>query len=596
MCTDTNVLRRGAVYYVRMRVPSDLRERFGRREIWKSLGTREPLDARTLAAIARVRLLQAFDRVRKLDVKDRIEIEKIIQDYFANEVALDAAIRRSPNSYSPADIPFFRHSTEILEAELKSHLAVGEFSLVQDEAEALLNSDLPPSDSTESGPIDAKDYQKLLQGLLRAKLEATQIAKSRWHGDWSFDTPRDPLLRKVFPSEIHSRFGDGPSVHYEPRASEIVTRKPKSHGGGKTLRELMALYMKQRRTERPEYEKEYEQSLDWFEDYFGASRPAASFTRLEINEYVNFLLDLPSRWKILYPGLRIREAAERNKVDRRPTLKVKTINHGRLGHVSAIFRWAANKGHIPEDPTLGTRVDPPKKKTITSDRMSFDPEDLQRIFHAPLFTGCQSYRKWKISGTLQVRNYRFWLPILAIATGGRLSELAQLHVDDVQEHEGLWFINVTEQDEDGESTGKRVKGTESRRLIPVHPELERVGFINFVADCRRSGNKKLFPDCPQTKTGKFDPVSKWFKNFRVSVGITGSKKVFHSFRHNMEDAMRAAGMEDSVRFRLAGRALLHSSSLYGTADTPKIRKTLHEAMSRVEVDCLSHLHGAYPTR
>lgn len=45
----TNITRRGAVYYIRIAVPKDLIEVLGRREVWKSLGTRDAVEARRLA-------------------------------------------------------------------------------------------------------------------------------------------------------------------------------------------------------------------------------------------------------------------------------------------------------------------------------------------------------------------------------------------------------------------------------------------------------------------------------------------------------------------------------------------------------------------
>ena len=46
----TNIVRRGAVYYFRRRVPDDLQKAIGKTLIRESLNTREPVKARTLGA------------------------------------------------------------------------------------------------------------------------------------------------------------------------------------------------------------------------------------------------------------------------------------------------------------------------------------------------------------------------------------------------------------------------------------------------------------------------------------------------------------------------------------------------------------------
>ncbi|CCG42429.1 DUF6538 domain-containing protein [Magnetospirillum molischianum] len=49
MSLATNVVRRGAVYYVRVRVPKRLVQFVGKSEVWKSLETKDAIDARRKA-------------------------------------------------------------------------------------------------------------------------------------------------------------------------------------------------------------------------------------------------------------------------------------------------------------------------------------------------------------------------------------------------------------------------------------------------------------------------------------------------------------------------------------------------------------------
>ena len=146
-----------------------------------------------------------------------------------------------------------------------------------------------------------------------------------------------------------------------------------------------------------------------------------------------------------------------------------------------------------------------------------------------------------------------------------MGELAQLLVSDVLQEDGVWVIRITDADDTaGTDHGKHLKNPESERDIPVHPELERLGFLSYAKAQKKAGELHLFPDCSLGADGTFSPFSKHFQRLLDSLGLkTRTCTVFHSFRHSFEDAMRDSGLQDSVRFRLAGRTLRHSSEDYG---------------------------------
>ena len=65
MAQHPGLMRRGARYYVRVRVPLDLVETIGRSEIWKSLRTADFAEARRRYFPARAKLQEAFDQARR---------------------------------------------------------------------------------------------------------------------------------------------------------------------------------------------------------------------------------------------------------------------------------------------------------------------------------------------------------------------------------------------------------------------------------------------------------------------------------------------------------------------------------------------------
>ena len=145
------------------------------------------------------------------------------------------------------------------------------------------------------------------------------------------------------------------------------------------------------------------------------------------------------------------------------------------------------------------------------------------------------------------------MPLLALYSGARLNELAPMCVDDVKaDHSsGVRFMTVIE-DEDA---GRSVKTENSVRAFPIHPELVRIGFLEFVNQ-RRIANgpsARLFPQLtPGSKGGFGEAFSKWFGRYKRSLGIDNKNSVFHSFRHGFKDALRAAGVNEDINDALTG--------------------------------------------
>ena len=87
-----------------------------------------------------------------------------------------------------------------------------------------------------------------------------------------------------------------------------------------------------------------------------------------------------------------------------------------------------------------------------------------------------------------------------------------------------------------------LKNRSSQRDVPLHPELIRCGFLEYVENRRKKPGDRLFPELDRGSDGKWSSAySKWMGRYlRETIGITDSRKVFHSFRHTFKDACRRA--------------------------------------------------------
>lgn len=224
-----------------------------------------------------------------------------------------------------------------------------------------------------------------------------------------------------------------------------------------------------------------------------------------------------------------------------------TVNE-QLGAVQAIAGWGYHNGLVPEDATWADPFSEMRLEEDQSERAPFDAKDLQTIFDAPLF----SERKIPVAAQ---GDAGVWLPLLALFGGSRQAEFAGLRVADIREDENahyplMWFTR-------DRKAGRRLKTKTSERVVPVHPELIELGFLDFVAARRKADGEQawLFPTvAPDQKRALSNWAKWWGRYLRTHAGVKDTNKVFHSFRHGFQDALRQATPDEELRDALAGRS------------------------------------------
>lgn len=229
-----------------------------------------------------------------------------------------------------------------------------------------------------------------------------------------------------------------------------------------------------------------------------------------------------------------------------PKIANGTINK-LLGGVQAVSLWARDNGFVPDEVAWSDPFSRARLEEEGSGRSPFDLSDLRVLFGSRVFTAGERPTGGRGEAA-------FWLPLLALFTGARLGELAQLTADDVQadERDGTPMLVFTKD----AARGKHLKSPSAVRVVPVHPELLQLGWLEFVRQVREEHGPTawLFPlISPQHGSGD-RAWSKWFNRYLGDCGVTGSNKVFHSFRHGFTDALRAAGAREDVSKALVGHA------------------------------------------
>lgn len=229
-----------------------------------------------------------------------------------------------------------------------------------------------------------------------------------------------------------------------------------------------------------------------------------------------------------------------------------------ITRLKVLHAFAHKKGmtSVNPDSTDKPSVDFSPEGTAPTEK-AFSRSDLEAIFSGYLYTGRE------IGSSRGVYPYQFWLPLLGLFTGGRLNELCQLDTEDVEQHAdtGIWSIAIIDDAKD-RPVRKMLKNKSSRRVLPIHSELVRMGFLQFVEQARLEGREKLFSDGLRYNEKKgwggrathffcrFPSPSTKAAGYFYSLGIRNrddegntDRKNFHSFRHTFTDLARVAGGE-----------------------------------------------------
>lgn len=239
-----------------------------------------------------------------------------------------------------------------------------------------------------------------------------------------------------------------------------------------------------------------------------------------------------------------------------PLLSRKTIDF-HLQKFGELCKWGFEEGYLAENP--GVRIVTTKRtKREQDDRLPFSDAELQSIF------GYQWFRDGKGKPTSDGDYYEFlpfyyWLPLLAIYTGGRLNELCQLYLDDIkQTATGTHYLDFNLDGVDKLDADKSLKNVNAKREVPLANALIDLGFIAYVNRLRKRGEKRLFPEL------RLDPVKgygkaagAWFNHrfLKGKIGIArDGTKTAHSLRHNRLSSLFNADMNENKVAQLAGHA------------------------------------------
>lgn len=354
-------------------------------------------------------------------------------------------------------------------------------------------AEISDTDWAESQPLATNELRRGRRDLLRAVLEAVERIDA-------------PVMRQT------AKIADAPS-------------DDQSTALGEALEKYLAFHA---REWKPKTLKQFKAYLTVLEDYFGPDRKLGTITKKDASALLDVLLELPVSRNTI-PALKRLPLSEVIKVADQKTIAPKTIN-SHLTQFRSFFRWAENHGHTPRMLFEGVSV--PKAKNSETERKPFTQAQMATIHDALLD---------RLNNPGRIESH-IWGALLGIYTGARLNELCQLHIADIQEDNGLRFLNISDEGDNN----KRLKAPASRRKVPLHSKLIDLGFLKFVESRKRG--VQLFPDYRYNEDeGYGRNLGRWFnESFLVRQGIKKPELVFHSLRHTMVTRLSQADVPEPI--------------------------------------------------
>uniref|UniRef100_UPI003B5253B0 DUF6538 domain-containing protein n=1 Tax=Roseovarius indicus TaxID=540747 RepID=UPI003B5253B0 len=575
----TRLYRRGATYYHRAAIPKDIADTYPKAEETFSLKTKDRAEALRRVRVEAVRVDERFEAHRRwlasqnapaVDHLPEERLATIKQAYLHHLLDEDEEARldgfEEPDAISAGEElqeytprPSFEEYEELVEdmdSATRRDLARGkqdEFFL--GEAEEVLDWEGIETRLAASSP----DWKKVVKVLQEASVEAHEAKRRRNRGD-VVPTPPAPLQQPV----------NGSATTSAPTVSDAFERwaEQKALGNSWTAKA----------------KNDYRNWLSLFIEVCG-DRPITDYRKADGREFKDVLTKLPTNWRKM-PETRngdLRSAMERGQKSGMNIISIATINKG-LGRMNAFWEWASSEyDDVPVNVLAGLKLD--DTTSARNKRQPFSPEQLQALFNSPVYTGCLSEKLRSVPGETDMRHTHWhWLPLLGLFTGARLNELCQLYVGDVREESGIGFLRLT-----NEGEGQRIKGRGHdirSRDVPLHRELVRLGFLEFVEDQKDAGQIRLFSQLKADASGYFSgKMSEAFSTYLKQIGVKTAKTSFHSFRHTFKDSCRASGVEPHLSNALLGHAEEGTGSVYGTGGygLPLLR----DAVDKVDYQSLS---------
>ncbi len=477
-------------YYIRLRIPVDVRMHFLSGEFHRSLKTKDFAEARCRLRQWLHRLESVFTEIRR-GFLTKTEIASLVRAFYvetldgnlASHVTLKDNVVKVTNGEAAVLCEKF------IQLDTKS-LREDYLETIKPRVERFIGHHATQLET------DSPLFQHICRLFLAARIKAFEVLRDRSQGEYS---------------NLHDQI-DALLFHMDEANFRPLSCATGSADEGEKFAAVLDLYKRDHLSS----DKWTVKTLHEMEDTFALFLEISG--NRDIRQYVfeDFL-----HWKeklTLLPRNRRKSPKYRGKTTREllgmsipkeDRLDISTVNK-HLVRISSFFVWAMKRRYVSVNYADGLCLS--KSQREHEERECYDHDDLKRL----------------VAGLPRDTRYpeRYWVPLISLYQGMRLDEICQLYVVDILEVDGKPCFNIT-----NERPGQKLKNKASKRVIPIHPRLVSLGFLRYVERLKSHGVERLWPRLKCGKNGFSSALSNWYQRFNRAKVTENPKRVFHSFRH-----------------------------------------------------------------
>lgn len=533
--------RRGAVYYVRLRIPSRLVEHLGSSDFRKSLATKNYAVAcrRCMAVIHWFEITIA--RMERMGAVNREKLEEASASYFAELQAQVDQPRDIPDDYFDQELDFQITETRQELSKLDGVLTSRKFGPAAERSARRMTQAI----GTDFDLLDPDAQRAAMEYAVRAE---RQQMRYLLHG---LQTPANRFA-----------LDDPAFLHGGPLATatdEIAsnTQRPAVLRPDLSLERISTSYNEYLvRTERQGSTRdETARVLRWLQEEIEPATPVSLITHDQMRGFRDCLL-------ILGTGAQGRKLPFRQRLAMPGQDQLKFVTRQRYWRFTTkFFGWLQAEYRIP-DPTKDLPFEGGKNELRQSPE-PFSTDELQRFLRTPLFSGYKSHHRMLAEGDCLIRNGFWWSAALMMFTGARAGDIAQLLPSDFQFDDPVPHL-IIQPGKLPEGVPKRSKFGVRTHKIPLHSKLLDLGIREFVQSrAKRDAGKRLLFEISIGKNRMSDGLTKFWSKHLHEFGLFKPGRATHVHRHTMAARLRAAGVSNEDIGALLGHSDASVTAGYG---------------------------------
>ena len=528
-------------YLLNIKIPRDLREYFGRNQFKISLNSGIHSQSLLFAKVLYLEVQSIFSSIRmgtisKITVK---QIKDILRDKIERTLNHSKHIVVDTNTF--------------IESEVKDKIEEinGEERILRTQLEQNYDGVLEHIEKEIARIIKSKDLTIDNKSLefkeLRKQFLELRLIRSKWKKELLEDSGKSV---NDFRNEIYKKFNiEGEQLtpvieNYAPEPTQpyLVEKddKPSQIDVSPKLSEMKEEFIGERLLSgfSPKSTRELESTIDDLIEIIG-DIPILKVTPNNARDFKKIISSLPKyrNQSPRYRGLTIKQILSLDGVEGQEPKNINKL----IYRVRVFFKWLKNNysEYVPQNHFDGLSI---QEKKFDKPRDIFTNKELHKIFDTTPFlnnTIRNPHRRNKLAS--------YFVPIIAIHTGMRLEEICQLRLEDVYKEGTVDIIRVTLSKE------TKLKTVTSQRIVPIHENLKRVGFLEYCNYMKKQKKERVFWDLTKSRDGYGRNIGRYFMEYLRKVGVYEfQSKVFHSLRHTFITNLLQNGVREEVVNGLCG--------------------------------------------